>query len=72
MTCHTGVTQRKGQGKDDVEQETWKGHTLGKRQQTCQGCNKGINDLENKQPLYLRKGRTATNSIGGWARRQQL
>jgi hypothetical protein len=25
-----------------------------------------------KEPLHLRKGRKAANSIGGWNRRQQL
>jgi hypothetical protein len=68
MTRCTGVAQLKGnvfrkiRTRDNVEQETQKGWTLGKIKWMRQEGGKGIKDLGSRQPLYLEEERVTTNS----------
>jgi hypothetical protein len=51
--------------KDKVERGTRRVRTLRKRLRTRLEGRIGIKDLGGRRPLYLRKEKTATNSIGG-------
>jgi hypothetical protein len=69
MTRRSKVARRKGnvvrknRTRDNVEKETRKERTLGKRKRSRQEGGKGIKDVGGRQPLYLRNERTTANGI---------
>jgi hypothetical protein len=71
MTRRAGVAQRKeniirkNRTRDNVEQETRRERTLGKRKRLRQKGSKGIKDLGSRRPLYLRKERATANGNRG-------